>query len=309
MEHIVQVKNLKKSYRGQEAVRGISFQVNKGQLFALLGPNGAGKTTTINILCSCVKADSGSILVDGLKLGHQNQEICRKMGVVFQNGILDDLLTIEENLSIRGRFYGLRGKILQDRTKEIARMTGIYDFLDRPYGKLSGGQRRRCDIARALIHFPKILLLDEPTTGLDPKMRSAIWGTIDAIKAETDMTILLTTHYMEEAAKADNIVIMQNGEIAVQSTPMLLKEHFSQDSLVMFAKSLCPLKNILDTKGIQYRQKGNGLEVPLTKTLDALPLLELCRDRYVGFEVLRGNMDDAYLSVIERGSGHVQFCV
>lgn len=306
---MIQVKDLKKAYHGHEAVRGIRFQVDKGQMFALLGPNGAGKSTTINILCTCVKADSGLVSVDGLELGRQNQEIRKRIGVVFQNGVLDDLLTVEENLLTRGRFYGICGKQLQKRVVEIAGMTGVSDLLHRRYGKLSGGQRRRCDIARALIHFPKILLLDEPTTGLDPQMRNVLWETIDKVKAMTGMTILLTTHYMEEAARADHIMIMQNGQIAVKDTPEKLKECYSQDRLVLFSNKLKVLMGMLDTRGIRYRQGENRVEVPLSKTLDALPLLELCRGRYVGFEVMRGNMDDAYLKVIERGNGYAPFCI
>ena len=301
MENSIEIKDLYKSYRGQEAVKGVSFTVKKGQFVALLGPNGAGKTSIINILCTCLKADSGRVLIDGLKVGYQDFEIRKQIGVVFQNGVLDDLLTVEENLYTRGRFYGYRGYEMENRIASIADMTGITELVKRPYGKLSGGQKRRCDIARALLHFPKILLLDEPTTGLDPQMRAAIWETIFRIKEKTGMTILLTTHYMEEAAKADEIIIMKEGKLVLKSSPDRIKEVYATDSLVLFSNTLHLLKGILDRRGMRYVTKGEGLEIELKKTTDAIPILELCRERYSGFEVLRGSMDDAYLKVIERG--------
>ena len=297
---MIVVNNLKKSYHGKEAVRGISFSVKKGQFFALLGPNGAGKSTAVNILCTSIKPDSGLVLIDGLKAGCRDFEIRKRIGVVFQNGVLDELLSVEENLYTRGRFYGLRGFALKQRIQETAVLTGISDFLNRPYGKLSGGQKRRCDIARALLHHPKLLLLDEPTTGLDPKMRTAIWDTIYTIKNKTDMTLLLTTHYMEEAAKADHIVILKKGQIALEGTPDVLKKRFSRDNLFLFSNRCELLKGILERKGIVYEQEKEGVRIPLSATLDALPILEACSGRFSSFEVQKGSMDDAYLSVVER---------
>ena len=299
MEDIIYVKDLKKSYHGKEAVKGISFFVKRGQFFALLGPNGAGKSTTVNILCTSIRPDNGILRIDGLKIGREDFEIRNRIGVVFQNGVLDELLTVEENLYTRGRFYGLKGYALKQRIKETASLTGIWEFLDRPYGKLSGGQKRRCDIARALLHLPKILILDEPTTGLDPKMRAAIWDTIYTIQKKTGMTLFLTTHYMEEAARADHIVILKNGQIALEGTPDILKKRFSKDNLFLFSNRCELLRGILDRNGIAYSQKVNGLEILLANTLDALPVLELCRGRYSDFEVHRGSLDDAYLSVME----------
>ena len=298
---MIEVSNLRKSYHGQEAVRGISFSIKSGQFFALLGPNGAGKSTTINILCTSIQPDSGTVIIDGWKVGNQNWEIRKRIGVVFQNGVLDELLTVEENLYTRGRFYGLRGYTLKQRIREITELTGISDLLGRLYGQLSGGQKRRCDIARALLHMPKILLLDEPTTGLDPKMRSALWEMIHAIQKKTGMTLLLTTHYMEETAKADSILIMKEGEIALEGPPEVLKEQFSKDSLCLFSLRSGPLKEILNRKGIMYCPKNGGVEISLSSTLEALPILQECRGWYSDFEVQRGTMDEAYLSVIERG--------
>ncbi len=300
MQNIIEIKDLYKTYRGVEAVKGVDFTVKKGQFLALLGPNGAGKTSVINILCTSLKADKGSVLVDGLKVGYQDFEIRKRIGVVFQNGVLDDLLTVEENLYTRGRFYGYRGYEMQSRIIETASMTGITDLLNRPYGKLSGGQKRRCDIARALLHSPKILLLDEPTTGLDPQMRKGVWDTVLTIKEKTGMTILLTTHYMEEAAKADEIVIMKDGRVLLKSSPDKIKSMYAQDSLVLFSDEAKLLRSLLDRRGIRYGMRGDRIEIPLKKTTDALAILEMCYGRYSDFEVQRGSMDDAYLKVMEQ---------
>lgn len=300
MQTIIEISDLYKSYRGQDAVRGVSFSVKKGRFVALLGPNGAGKSSIMNILCTSLKADKGTALIDGLKVGYQDFEIRKRIGVVFQNGVLDDLLTVEENLYMRGRFYGHRGYEMKNRIADIAGMTGITELLKRPYGKLSGGQKRRCDIARALLHSPKILLLDEPTTGLDPQMRSVVWETIFRIKERTDMTILLTTHYMEEAAKADEIIIMKNGRVILKNSPDKIKSTYAQDSLVLFSDKPEMLRTILERRGIRYRTRGEGIEIALQKTSDALAILEFCRGRYSEFEVQRGSMDDAYLKVMEQ---------
>lgn len=317
MKTIIQVKNLRKSYGQQPAVDNISFDIKKGQTFALLGPNGAGKSTVINILSTSAPKNSGRIIIDGLTPGHQNLEIRKRIGIVFQNGVLDHLLTVEENLYIRGSFYGLKGKQLQGRISDIAQMTGIQEILQRPYGHLSGGQQRRCDIARALLHFPKILFLDEPTTGLDPEIRVSLWKTIREIKEKTGMTVVLTTHYMEEATLADHIIIMKEGKIIASGSPAMLKDTFARDQLVLFPKETfikdCPilspknsdsLPTILNRNQVQYHSHDGHLTVPLFKTLDALPLLNLCRGKFSAFEVQKGNMDSAYLSIIEGRTGH-----
>lgn len=301
MNQIVQIMNLRKSYAGQPAVRDVSLNVAQGQMLALLGPNGAGKSTTISILCTSLAPDSGTVKIDGLTLGPQNQKIRKQIGVVFQHGVLDDLLTVEQNLFTRGRFYGLRGYELEERIYQTASMTGIENLLNRRYGQLSGGQQRRCDIARALLHLPKLLILDEPTTGLDPEMRYVVWQTIANIRKQTGMTILLTTHYMEEAAIADEIVVLKDGKIAAMGSPAFFKARYAQDHLILLSDQCEPLCRTLAKTGVRYRRVPEGLEVPLANTRGALPILELCQGRFAGFEVQRGSMDDAYLSIIKGG--------
>lgn len=224
MSKVIEVKGLKKRYGATEAVKGITFDVDKGSLFAFLGVNGAGKSTTINILSTLMRQDEGQVIINGNSLGKEDKKIRNEIGVVFQNGVLDELLTIKENLSVRGSFYGYSGSELEERINKASEITGCSDILHKKYGKLSGGQKRRADIARALINQPHILFLDEPTTGLDPKTRQSIWQTIATMQKKNSMTVFLTTHYMEEAANADKITILKKGEIILEGTPNKLKE-------------------------------------------------------------------------------------
>lgn len=265
MESIIQVRHLKKFYKKHPAVNDVSFDVQKGQTFALLGPNGAGKSTVMNILSTSLCKSSGQITIDGLNPEKQLLEIRKRIGMVFQNGVLDPPLTVEENLYIRGSFYDLKGKNLEKRILKIAQMTGISNLLHHTYGTLSGGQKRRCDIARSLLPLPNILFLDEPATGLDPEIRICLWNTIEKIKKETGMTVLLTTHHMEEAALADHILVMKEGKIAASGSPSMLKDTFARD---------------------------------------ALPLLNLYRGSFSAFDVPKGSMEHAYLSIIEGSAGY-----
>jgi multidrug/hemolysin transport system ATP-binding protein len=219
LPEIIIVENLKKSYGNVKAVNGIDFFVNEGELFAFLGPNGAGKTTTIDIICTLLAPDAGKVSVNGYKLGKNDDKIRQCIGVVFQDSILDNLLTVKENLFTRGSFYGMPQRQLAEAVKKAAEAADILSFINRPYGKLSGGQRRRADIARALVNTPKVLFLDEPTTGLDPQTRKSVWDTIRSLQKDTGMTVFLTTHYMEEAAGADYVAIIDNGLISAKGTP------------------------------------------------------------------------------------------
>lgn len=228
MDNIIQVEDLKKDYGNIQAVRGISFQVERGSLFAFLGPNGAGKSTTIEMMCTFLPASSGKITIDGKRVGVENERIREKIGVVFQNNVLDDLLTVEENLQLRGKLYGKKKDELTELIQEAMKITDILDLKDRFYGELSGGQRRRADLARGLIHRPKVLFLDEPTTGLDPQTRGKVWEMIKEMQEENDLTIFLTTHYMEEAAQADKIIIIDQGQIKEEGSPAQLKEKYAK---------------------------------------------------------------------------------
>lgn len=297
MEKIIEVEGLRKSYGTVQAVKGLDFYVEKGKLFAFLGPNGAGKSTTIDIICTFLRPDEGNVTVDGLTLGKDDPEIRKIIGAVFQNGVLDERLTVEENLKTRGAFYGLRGRELNAAVNHTAELAGISDLLRRPYGKLSGGQRRRCDIARALMNTPKILFLDEPTTGLDPQTRRSVWETVNEIQKKNDMTVFLTTHYMEEAACADYVIVIDNGEISAKGTPSELKERFSNDRLIISSHHMPELAKKLSEKGIEYTLSADTVLVPLNSTMDALSILEFCKDMVASFEVIKGTMDDAFIAI------------
>ncbi|MGL4624861.1 MAG: ATP-binding cassette domain-containing protein [Culicoidibacterales bacterium] len=297
MEKIIKVKNLYKSYGKIQAVQGLDFYVETGKLFAFLGPNGAGKSTTIDMICTLLQADSGSITVAQWEVGTHDQQIRQMIGAVFQEGVLDNLLTVEENLQTRGSFYGLHGKELHQAVQKTANLTGVTELLKRPYGKLSGGQKRRCDIARALIHTPKILFLDEPTTGLDPQTRQAVWETIQDIQKQNQMTIFMTTHYMEEAARADYVVIIDEGHITAKGTPAELKEHYSKDKLILATKNVNAVAAVLQQFQLTYHQIADTFEVNIQSTLDAVPVITACLTELESFEVIKGTMDDVFIMI------------
>lgn len=297
MEKIIQVNGLHKSYGPVHAVKGLDFYVESGKLFAFLGPNGAGKSTTIDILCTLLKPDAGEVTVDGHCLGKEDAAVRESIGVVFQDHLLDPLLTVEENIRVRGGLYpGNRAKLAQ-AVRQAAMATDIQDLLHRPYGKLSGGQKRRADIARALIHTPRILFLDEPTTGLDPQTRKSVWDSIRALQRETGLTVFLTTHYMEEAAEADYVVVIDDGQIAARGTPTELKDRYAGDQLKLTPADRQALLAALAEKQIAYTVTGERVAIRLNTTMDALPLLDTLRGSIAGFEVLGGTMDDAFICI------------
>ncbi len=297
MDNIIDVRGLTKSYGSVRAVKGIDFYVETGKIFAFLGPNGAGKSTTIDIICTFLKPDAGSVTVDGHVLGSEDTAIRAVIGAVFQDSLLDNLLTVEENLKTRGSFYGLKGKRLDDAVRRAAKVTGVTELLKRPYGKLSGGQRRRSDISRALVNTPKILFLDEPTTGLDPQTRKAVWETIQSMQRETGMTVFLTTHYMEEAAGADFVIVIDDGEIVAKGTPAELKEKYTTDRLSLVSRDAEALRAALDAERVEYRSAADQVVISVASTLDALPIIERFKDKITGFEVTKGTMDDAFIAV------------
>lgn len=297
MERIIEVSGLKKAYGKIQAVNDIDFHVNAGQLFAFLGPNGAGKSTTIDIICTLLEPDAGTVLVDGHRLGDEDFHIKSKIGVVFQDNLLDKLLTVKENLDVRGSFYDLDKQDIQEAIERAAQATGIIEFIDRPYGKLSGGQRRRADIARALINTPKILFLDEPTTGLDPQTRKSVWDTIQKLQRETGMTIFLTTHYMEEASRADYVVIIDEGKIAAKGTPTELREEYSSDVLTIHTNDQDQLTKKMNELKLSFEATNQKVTILLKRTIDAIPILNECKPWITHFEVETGTMDDAFIGI------------
>ena len=297
MNKIIEVKNLRKSFGDIQAVKGISFYVEQGKLFSFLGPNGAGKSTTIDVICTLLDYDSGEIIIDNKKIGEDDTEIRNSIGIVFQDSLLDPLLTVGENLAIRGGFYFKDKNELRQAVRNAALITGVTELMDRPYGKLSGGQRRRADIARALINTPKILFLDEPTTGLDPQTRKSIWDTIKRLKDETGMTVFLTTHYMEEADNSDYVIVIDHGEIVTMGTPAELKQKYAKDVLRLTVQNEQAIRYMLNETDTDFFHAGDQFTIKLTSTLSAIPIVERCKDFITGFEVLYGTMDDAFIGI------------
>jgi len=294
---IIKVSNLTKKYDKLKAVDDISFTVKEGDFFAFLGPNGAGKSTTINILCTILEKTKGDIEINGYKLGKEDDAIRKSIGVVFQGSYLDNLLTVEENIKIRSSFYGISYEEFNKRLDYIAPLIGIKDILNRRYGKLSGGQKRRADIARALINEPKILFLDEPTTGLDPQTRKKVWEMLEEIQKRNNTTIFLTTHYMEEASNADKVAIIDNGKIIVNETPMKLKEKYTTTILKLIPTDEEKLIKYLDENKYDYKKRTDMMEVYVKKSLDSLKILKDIEDNLTSFEVLEGNMDTVFINL------------
>ena len=305
MRKIIKVNNLSKMYGDLSAVDNVSFSVNEGSLFAFLGPNGAGKSTTIDILATLISKNSGKVSINDFELGKEDNEIRKSIGVVFQKSVLDDLLSVKENLEVRGSFYGLEGKILKQRIEEASRITECDDFIHRRYGKLSGGQRRRADIARALINQPKILFLDEPTTGLDPKTRISVWNTIADMQKQFGMTVFLTTHYMEEAAKADNIIVINKGKIVDEGSPFQLKEKYTKDLLKIYKPSL-EVIDYLEARKYPYILTKEELSLEISSTNKVIEILADLKSCIHSFEVIHGSMDDVFLNIIGEGQGEIQ---
>lgn len=297
MEKIIEVENLIKTYGEVRAVNDISFYVEKGKLFSFLGPNGAGKSTTIDILCTLLSFDSGTVKIGGLDITRESAKVRKKMGVVYQDNMLDSLLTVRENLVLRAGFYYKTKSDIAQAVQNSVRTTELAEFIDRPYGKLSGGQRRRADIARALINSPELLFLDEPTTGLDPQTRQSVWESIEKLKGELGMTVFLTTHYMEEAAKSDYVVVIDHGRIAAKGTPGELKARYSSDCIKLAAKDRMHLVAALDALKLDYNERAGVFTIKTQGTLAALQILEKCKDHISGFEVQNGTMDDAFIGI------------
>ena len=297
MENIIEVSGLKKRYGDVLAVKGIDFSVEKGKLFAFLGPNGAGKSTTINMLCTLLEMDEGKVLINNYDLKKEKDKIRQSIGVVFQDSLLDPILTVRENLLMRAGFYYSSQVKKKEAVVRAAKAADVLDFIDRPYGKLSGGQRRRADIARALLNTPKLLFLDEPTTGLDPQTRLRVWQTVLNLQKENDMTIFLTTHYMEESAEADDVVIIDNGMISAQGSPLELKEKYSAEILSFTVNNEAETEKRLSAQNVKWDKTGPLYKVELESTKKAIPILNSIDDIIDTFEVVHGTMDDVFLNV------------
>ncbi len=293
MENIIEIDHLHKAYGKVTAVQDLSFRVREGELFAFLGVNGAGKSTTINILCGQLPKDSGRVLICGKNLETNLDEIKRNLGVVFQSSVLDRELSVRDNLKSRAALYGIAGKTFEARLDALAQMLEFEELLKRPVGRLSGGQRRRIDIARALLHQPKILILDEPTTGLDPQTRSILWQVVGQLRKQEHLTVFLTTHYMEEAADADDVVILDHGKIAAEGTPLSLKNTYTADYITLYGVQ----EQQVQALGRPYDALRDAYRVTVPNTAAATELIVKHSALFRDYEITKGKMDDVFLAV------------
>lgn len=293
MENVIEITNLKKSFKDVIAVNDLSFKVKRGELFAFLGENGAGKSTTISIMCGALKRDEGKVIVNGADIDENFSAAIAKIGVVFQNSVLDSALSVKDNLYSRAALYGICGKAAEEKISELAELLNFKDLLGRTTGKLSGGQRRRIDVARALINNPEILILDEPTTGLDPQTRKTLWGVVETLRKERKMTVFLTTHYMEEAAEADYVVILDSGKIVAEGTPLELKNKYTGDYITVYNADESKIFAL--NKPCEFIK--DAAKISVKNTEEARDLIISNPELFVDFEITKGKMDDVFLAV------------
>ncbi len=296
MKNAIEVINLQKKYGDMTAVNNISFSVKQGELFAFLGENGAGKSTTINMLSTILPKTSGKAIVMGHELGKEDDKIRNDIGIVFQNSVLDGKLTVKQNLMTRGAYYGYSQKEIMERLQDFWEEFNLEDIWNRQYEKLSGGQRRRVDIARALIHKPGILFLDEPTTGLDPMSRKMVWDYINYLRKNENLTIFLTTHYMEETAEAENVVIMDKGNIIAEGTPAELKSRYTSKKLIWYTKESDENRQLIESFGSPvFKYEADHYNISMNEGLTDFIWTNkaLVKD----FEIIKGTMDDVFLTL------------
>lgn len=293
MQNIIEINNLDKSFQDVHAVNDLSLRVKEGELFAFLGVNGAGKSTTISIMCGMLAKDGGKVFIDGKDVDKDMREITKELGVVFQNTVLDAKLSVKDNLMSRAALYGITGKEAKQRIAHLAELLEFKDILNRTFGKLSGGQKRRVDVARALLNNPKILILDEPTTGLDPEARKALWSVVTSLRKNQNMTVFLTTHYMEEAADADYVVILDSGKISAEGTPLELKNNYTGDFVTIYNVDEDKIKAL----GLPYENIRDAVRIAVKNTEEARDLIVRHPDLFTDFEITKGKMDDVFLAV------------
>ena len=293
----IRVENLVKTFKDVRAVDGASFEAKEGELFAFLGENGAGKSTSISVICGLLKKDGGKVYVAGRDID-EDDSVKSEIGVVFQSSVLDKALSARDNLAYRAALYGIVGEECKKRIDELNDLLDFGEFIDRPLAKLSGGQKRKIDIARALLNRPKILILDEPTTGLDPQTRKTVWAVVEKLQKEEKLTVFLTTHYMEEAAKADYVVILDHGKVAAEGTPHELKNSYTGDFIVAYGAKREGFETAFGG-GIceNIREEQSSLKIAVKDTAQAAQMIAAHPELFNDFEVLKGNMDDVFLAV------------
>jgi ABC-2 type transport system ATP-binding protein len=297
MSSIIEVKNFTKKYGDFTAVNDISFEVEEGTIFAFLGPNGAGKSTTINTLCTIFEKTSGTLLIDGKDVTTQKSEVRSTIGVVFQDATLDNKMSINENLKMHCVFYNIPKREVEERIQFVLKLVDLLKERNKMVGALSGGMKRRVEIARGLIHYPKVLFLDEPTTGLDPQTRAHIWEYITKLQKERNITIFLTTHYMEEAEICNKVAIMDGGVIVAYDTPYSLKKQYTKDKAYITTENEQELEKLLEEYKLEYVKKDGYYKVDAENISGLLQVLSLQKDVISDIEIKKGTFNDVFLEI------------
>lgn len=290
---MLKVNHLSKNFGKIQAVKDITFHVKQGSTFAFLGTNGAGKSTVIHMIINLLKPDAGSI-------EFTNGTLQEKMGIVFQSHRLDEELTLEENLVYRAKLYGLNQKDAKKRINTLLELTNLKQICKRKYGKCSGGEQRKTDIIRALLHNPRLLILDEPTTGLDADSREEIWSLLHHLQIEQGLTIFLTTHYIEEAESVDYVLIMHEGRIEVEGTPSELRKRYSSTLLKLETKHRNALIKLLNAHDYPFELKNGRVIITLDSSKSAIPILTLVQDHIIDFSMVKASLEHVFLQVTEQ---------
>jgi ABC-2 type transport system ATP-binding protein len=294
----ITVNHLAKSFGDVEAVRGVDFNVSVGEVFGFLGPNGAGKSTTINMLCTLLKPTAGSATVAGYDVVRERDDVRRHIGLVFQDPTLDSYLTGAQNLRMHAELYGVERELVAPRMEQVLRMVGLWERRDSPAGTYSGGMRRRLEIARGLMHSPRVLFLDEPTIGLDPQTRRSIWTYIRELKEREEITIFMTTHYMDEAEWCDRIAIMDHGEIVALDAPETLKEQVGTDRVTIHTDdNETAISALADRFGLEARVAEGAVAFGVANGEEFVPHLFAELGLPIrSISVSRPTLDDVFMS-------------
>lgn len=297
---MIEVRDFSKSYGNFEAVKNISFDVYEGEIFGFVGPNGAGKSTTINTLCTILPKTSGEVLINGHDVSSEQKKVRKDIGVVFQDMTLDGKMTVEQTLRLHCDFYNIPKKEVDERIDFVLKLVDLSDNKKTMTAGLSGGMKRRVEIARGMLHNPKVLFLDEPTTGLDPKSRENVWKYIRELQEKEGTTIFLTTHYMEEAEVCNHMAVMQNGRIIAMDTPTNLKQKYTRPVLDISCIDEPKVKLCLDNNQLTYYPFGDKLRVEVGDPQQAMDILCRLKGSIHDFEFKHGTLNDVFLNVVER---------
>jgi len=297
MSNIIEVKNFTKRFGDFVAVNDISFTVEEGSIFGFLGSNGAGKSTTINTLCTILDKTKGNVKINGYDISRQKDKVRNEIGIVFQESTLDNKLTIEENIKFHCEFYSVPKNEIKERIDFVLNLVDLTDWRKAPVGSLSGGMKRRVELARGLVHYPKVLFLDEPTTGLDPQTRANIWSYIYKLQKEKNITIFLTTHYMDEAEICNKVAIMDHGKIVAYDSPYNLEKKYTSNVTRIKVSNMDLFIQYLEANSIKYKLSEDLFKIYSTNIKDILSMVSLFKDSITDFETTKGTLNDVFLAV------------